>query len=202
MAGKPIPIEPRFWARVDQRGPDDCWNWTGATYPVGYGKICVLGKSRGAHRVSLWLAGGIDLESELYVLHSCDNRLCVNPAHLRPGTAKENIADGYARGRMVSQIDPSKIVRGDDHPARRRADLRARMSERQRGEKSHRAKLTEADARRIFDLRAQRMTHREIAMTVQVGQDQVGQILRREAWKHLTDLPSIPTRRTCGGWQD
>lgn len=201
MSGKPQPVEPRFWAQVDKRGPQDCWLWKGARYPVGYGKICVLGKSRGAHRVALWLAGGIELESELYVLHSCDNRLCVNPAHLRAGTASENTVDGYLRCRMVSQIDPSRIVRGDNHPARMRADLRKRISERQLGEKSHLAKLTESDVRRIFEMRASRMTQQQIAAHFAIGREQVGNILRRKAWKHLEGLPSIPTRTTCGGWR-
>lgn len=202
MAGKPIPIEPRFSAQFDQLGPEDCWLWKGARYPVGYGKICVLGKSRGAHRVALWLAGKFDLESPLYVLHSCDNRLCVNPAHLRPGTQKENIGDACRRGRMIFQTDPSRIVRGDDHPARRNPDLRRRMSERQAGEQSHRAKLTEADVRKIFDMRAQRMTQDEIASSFSISREQVGNILRRKAWGHLTGLPSIPSRRTCGAWKD
>lgn len=202
MSGKPLPVEPRFWAQVDQRGPDDCWLWRGARYSAGYGKLCVLGRARGAHRVSLWLAGGIDLDSDLYALHSCDNRLCVNPAHLRPGTQKENIADGFARGRMISQTDPSRILRGDDHPARKRADLREQISRRQLGEGSHRAKLTEADIRGIFAMRARRTTQQEIANQFGVSREQVGQILRRQAWPHLEGLPAIPSRKTSGAWSD
>lgn len=33
------------------------------------------------------------------ILHSCDNRACINPEHLRKGTAKENTADMVSRGR-------------------------------------------------------------------------------------------------------
>lgn len=202
MAGKPLPVEPRFWAQVEKAGPDECWTWKGSTYPAGYGKICVYGKTRGTHRVSLWLAGAIDLDTYLYVLHSCDNRLCVNPAHLRAGTASENTTDGYARGRMVSQIDPARIVRGDDHPTRKRADLRQQISERQLGEKSHRAKLTESDVRQIFELRVQKMGIVEIASRFGICDSTVSLILRRKKWPHLTGLPAIPSRRTKGAWQD
>ncbi|MEU8199394.1 HNH endonuclease [Microbispora amethystogenes] len=99
-------LESRFWSKVDKRGPDDCWPWTGATNQHGYGVMRPEGRRSGptvkAHRVSLTLAG-IDPDGWC-VLHSCDNRKCVNPAHLRLGTKADNTRDMLTKQRgLVGQ---------------------------------------------------------------------------------------------------
>jgi HNH endonuclease len=95
-------FESRFWAKVDKRGADECWPWTASTSSTGYGVIREGGRLDGslrkAHRVSAHLAG-MDISAGL-VLHSCDNRLCVNPAHLRVGTHKENAQNAMDRDRV------------------------------------------------------------------------------------------------------
>lgn len=42
------------------------------------------------------------------ILHSCDNRLCINPLHLSEGTHADNVADMVNKGRQA-------FVQGEDH---------------------------------------------------------------------------------------
>ncbi len=86
-----------FWSKIDIRGKDDCWIWRGAIQSRGYGSFSIDGKTYNAHRISFMLNNGY--MPRLLVLHSCDNRKCVNPAHLREGTQLENVRDMVTRGR-------------------------------------------------------------------------------------------------------
>lgn len=74
-----------------------CWEWVGTVANNGYGVLRVSGKVETAHRLALKL-DGLDVRNA-HVLHSCDNRSCVNPIHLRLGTARDNVDDTMKRGR-------------------------------------------------------------------------------------------------------
>lgn len=90
-------FEGRFWSKVDRGG--DCWLWTANKLPHGYGAFAVArNQMRLAHRVAYILANG-DIDASVCVLHACDNPSCVNPAHLRAGTHKDNTQDMLAKGR-------------------------------------------------------------------------------------------------------
>ena len=88
----------RFWSRVDIRDPQECWEWQGACWASGYGQFKVKKQRYRAHRVAFVIAGG-ELGQGTVVRHRCDNRRCVNPSHLEPGTHEDNMADMQKRGR-------------------------------------------------------------------------------------------------------
>jgi hypothetical protein len=83
---------------------DGCRAWSGQVGGSGYGVIGV-GHSRklSAHKVAFEQANG-PVPVGLCVLHRCDNRLCVNPAHLFLGTKADNSRDMVAKGRNRSPI--------------------------------------------------------------------------------------------------
>lgn len=92
-------VRARFEQNIDRTGT--CWLWRGPVNYGGYGHVSIPGKGRHmAHRVSYLLHHGA-IPNNLMVLHGCDVRLCVNPAHLYPGTAEDNGLDRLIRGPKV-----------------------------------------------------------------------------------------------------
>ena len=100
----------RFWSKVNIGGMDDCWEWSGGM-KEGYGKFRLDGKKTSSHRISFAVAnGGIPNDSEV-ILHSCDNRACVNPKHLSAGMVIDNVNDRNQKNRQAKgeKIWKSKI---------------------------------------------------------------------------------------------
>jgi len=87
-----------------------CWNWNRSMYSFGYGRIPIKinGKwaHRPAHRIGYILLVG-PIPEGMQANHKCDNRRCVNPAHIYIGTQKQNVRDCILRNRNS---------KGEKHP--------------------------------------------------------------------------------------
>lgn len=93
--------------RLQRRGWDvteaGCWEVRGTPTNKGYGYVWNGTTNVGAHRMAyeVWVG---PIPEGLYVCHSCDNRVCINPDHLWVGTHDENMADMVAKGRKKRTI--------------------------------------------------------------------------------------------------
>lgn len=98
-------LEERFWAKVDKRGPDECWLWTGSKNNYGYGMMYIHSgrENEQAHRIALMIAG-VPLpdrkKTGFVVDHACRNILCVNVRHLRIVPHLANVIELADRSRV------------------------------------------------------------------------------------------------------
>lgn len=91
----------RFRAKY-QKTPS-CWLWTAGKFANGYGMFMVERRATTqinmqAHRIAYVLAKGAIPQGKV-VMHTCDVRACVNPAHLVLGDQADNVRDAAAKGR-------------------------------------------------------------------------------------------------------
>lgn len=154
-----LPEVERFWANVKKGAPSECWEWTGAHNGNGYGAFSPDSrKLTPAHRYSLELALGRPLGEE-YALHACDNKPCVNPAHLRAGTHTDNMADAMERGRMLMSVP--------------------------RGTAHYQARLTPNQVREVRALCAEGLRYIDVARKTGIERQIVRQIAIGKTWKHV-----------------
>jgi len=117
------PISQRFWEKVDKNSPNNCWEWKSAIRGNGYGAFFTHlidegRKCHGAHRYSWTLANG-PIPEGLWVLHKCDNRICVNPEHLFLGDRADNMRDCANKKRVctIGQSNKTHCLRGHEFTA-------------------------------------------------------------------------------------
>lgn len=86
------------WAKKIEPGPNGCVLWTARTNAKGYGSFRLGTRVLLAHRVAYVQAYG-QIPDGLQVCHTCDTPACVEPAHLKLGTAADNAHDKVERER-------------------------------------------------------------------------------------------------------
>lgn len=125
--------------------------------PHGYCQVKIKGTNYLHHRLAYAAHIGVSIDSidNIMVLHKCDNRRCINPAHLFPGNNALNMQDMVAKGR-------NKPALGESHKL---------------------AKLTEAHVKEIRARGKE--THRLLGAEFGISAEHVGRIVARKAWKHI-----------------
>jgi hypothetical protein len=92
------PFPERFWAKVEVRGPNECWPWTGMSRTYGYGSILISGeRGKTTSNRAAWELSVGPIPHGMVVRHNCHNRECCNPSHLMLGTRADNVEDMWAR---------------------------------------------------------------------------------------------------------
>lgn len=150
---------PQDWLRdvaIPYRG-DDCLEWPFGKDQGGYGLVTIEKRQGRPHR---WVCAQVHGEqpSDIHeVAHSCGNRACCNPAHLRWATRPENAADRLAHGTH------------------------------NRGERHSMAKLSESDVLDIRERLAANESQKSIAILYGVSRHTIKRISARRIWGWLEE---------------
>lgn len=152
------PLE-RLRAKIDVRGTDECWPWTGAIGKSGYGQFWLDGKQINASRAAYLLLKGPIPDGHV-VCHSCDLPICCNPSHLWADTQRANVRDCNTKGRARGTFS------SENH-------------------KRYSAKLT---PEQILEARRQHAggkSQSAIARELGVASSTISRAVRNELWGHL-----------------
>lgn len=164
----------RFWAKVNKQSGHwwngtECWEWTAGLYSDGYGKFGVSLKTYRAHRFAYEMVHG-SIPAGLFLLHHCDNKLCIRPDHMFVGTQKDNVDDCMAKGRAhLQNVTPAR-----------------RAVWQPRGERHGSARLTPDQVRAIRTRHALGgVSYRALGRDYGVSTATITEIVRREIWRHV-----------------
>lgn len=160
MVRRGSPLRERLEMRADRSaGPDGCWLWTGCLGGNGYAPMQYEGRTRYAHVWAYVHKHGEPPADRPFVCHTCDNRRCVNPAHLYAGTHQQNMDDKVERHRQAR------------HP----------------GESNAMHKLTDEQVYEIRDLQGRGFSTSQVAQMFGVSQSRISPIWNRKSWAHLPE---------------
>ncbi len=149
----------RFLRECEHGGLDEkrCWEWKGSTNSNGYGRFPLQNDLVLAHRLSyeMFVAR---ISPGMNVLHSCDNRMCVNPMHLWEGTQSDNLKDASRKDRMFR---PNT-----------------------NGSRNGNSSLTDEKVAAIRLMASKKVLKKHLAAQFGVSQSTIGDIVHGRTWRH------------------
>ena len=161
----------------------ECWIWQKASNRSknqigGYEITNRKGKNILAHRLSYEVFKD-PIPTGMCVLHTCDNRKCVNPDHLWIGTYKDNAIDAFKKGRLTKVWGRKKTQEEKDKIQKNRSIPY------QKGEKSSRAKLKTEQVLEIRKMLKDKVKYKVIASLFEIDICSIADIKFRRTWKHI-----------------
>ena len=153
-------VKNRFYDKFHKGEGDECWIWKGAICKDKWGgraRFRIGGDATTASRAS-WIIHFGKIPDGMYVCHTCDNGLCVNPSHLFIGSAYDNNHDMMKKGRYV-------CLYGEDCPS---------------------SKLTENEVLEIRRLyKRGKTTYKKLSEIYNVTSALIGYIVTRKIWRQI-----------------
>lgn len=108
--------------------PGGHWIWGGDSRDDGYGYFEMNHDNEhtriNAHRASYIIFKDPTLDEDMVIIHTCDLRACVNPAHLAEGSQHANMTDMAQKGRSADGEDSGQAKMTEEQVL----DLRRRYS--------------------------------------------------------------------------
>ena len=122
----------QFLVEHKDRRSDQCLEFPFSRNVHGYGQVSKPGFPKGAHRVMCILVYGRPPFRRAEVAHSCRNKICVNPLHLRWATAAENNEDRARHGTIPlgSAVPGSKLTEADVRAIRASSESNKTLAQR------------------------------------------------------------------------